>query len=63
MHRFVYCTTIGGVRLSVPYAMHVHVNVYFIVHYIMLKGMENRVENNNDFFAYIVKPHEEINLN
>ena len=30
--------------------MQVHVNVHCNVHYIILKGVENLVENNNDLF-------------
>ena len=42
--------------------MHVHMNVHFNAHYIILKGVENLVEKNNNLF-WIVKMCVEINSN
>ena len=30
--------------------MHVHINEHFNMHYIVLKGVENLIENNDDIF-------------
>ena len=42
--------------------MHVHVNVHFNAHYIILKGVENLMRTITIYF-WIVKPCVEINSN